>query len=376
MIRSTLCYLRNGGRTLFMLRDKKRNDVNEGKWIGVGGKFEKDETAGECVKREVMEETGITPEKLIFHGIIYFRNDEYEDEEMYLYSAHISDEVASSVNAEAAKDEGTLSFIRDEEISSLNLWEGDRVFLKDMLEGKTRISYDLNYRKGKLTECKKVPVTNILFDLDGTLIDTGEGIMKCAAYALESEGIKVPDYHELSFFVGPPLVYTYTVRYGFDMQKARELVDKYRERYNPIGVYECEPYPGVRECLKALKEKGYKLYVASSKPEHMCRLLLDHFDLSDYFDDVAGSTPDGKIDTKSQVLAELFRRHTQSDPCFAGSAILVGDTKFDIMGAIDTGISSLGVSFGYGSPEEMQDLGACGIADSLTEIDDRFFKSL
>lgn len=375
MFRSTLCYLRNNGRTLMMLRDKKENDINHGKWIGVGGKFEDGETALDCVKREVSEETGICPSSFVFHGIIYFRNDECEDEEMYLYSSFISDEEAETVSKRHC-DEGTLRFIQDDGILSLPLWEGDRVFLPGLLEGKKRISYDLTYRKGNLAAHSRVPVRNILFDLDGTLIDTGEGIMKCAAYSLESIGIKVEDHRSLRFFVGPPLVYTYTTRYGVSMEKARELVARYRERYNPVGVYECEPYPGVRECLKQLKDKGYRLFVASSKPEHMCRLLLDHFDLSGFFDDVAGSTPDGKIDTKSQVLTELFRRNISNDPGFTGRTVLIGDTSFDIAGANDVGISSIGVSFGYGSAEEMNDMGAVYIADSMDEINSRLLEDL
>lgn len=359
-----------------MLRNRKQNDVNEGKWIGVGGKLEGLETPGECLKREVKEETGLEPSDFIFHGIIYFENDVYENEEMYLYSSYISDEEAGAVYKDGTCSEGTLRFIPDDEILSLSLWEGDRIFLKELINGRKRISFRLKYDKEKLIKSEKVPVRNILFDLDGTLIDTGEGIMKCAAHSLKSIGIEVSDHRELSFFVGPPLVYTYTTRYGVDMEKARELVKIYRERYNPVGVYECELYPGVQKCLEELKAEGYRLYVASSKPEHMCRLLLDHFELSKLFDDVAGSTPDGKIDTKTQVLSELFKRHIEDDPDFPGSSILIGDTRFDIQGANDAGISSLGVSFGYGSVQEMIDLGAVDVVHSMDEICALLFRSL
>lgn len=351
-----------------MLRDMKENDVNEGKWIGVGGKFKEGETAAECLRREVKEETGIELASFLFHGIIYFRNDEYEDEEMYLYSAHISDSEAAGINYDCP--EGTLRFTCDDEIKSLNLWEGDRVFLKDLYDGKSRISYDLTYEKGRLAGCKRIPVGTVLFDLDGTLIDTGEGIMKCAQYSLGKAGIDVEDYRELSFFVGPPLLYTYTKRYGFDEARARELIRLYRERYEPEGVFECSLYPGVRECVERLRERGYRTGIASSKPEHMCVKLLKHFGLYDLFDEVCGATPDGRIDTKTEVLNELFRRQSESDPEYISGCILIGDTGFDMAGAADVGISGMGVSFGYGDTAEMLRLGAVGIADSMYDIPD------
>ncbi|MCR5773900.1 MAG: HAD hydrolase-like protein [Lachnospiraceae bacterium] len=376
MFRSTLCYLQNKGRTLLMRRDKKENDVNEGKWIGVGGKFEADETAGSCLKREVLEETGLDLSSYRFHGIINFKNDEYEDEEMYLYSSELTDEEASSVRTGDACREGYLDFIPDGKIFDLPLWEGDRFFLKDLLEKKARISYELDYEGGILVKHEKIPVRNILFDLDGTLIDTGEGIMKCAAHSLKEIGVETKDWRDLSFFVGPPLVYTYTKRYGVDMAKARELVKIYRERYNPIGVFEAEPYPGVIECLKRLKEAGCKLYVCSSKPENMCRILMEHFNMDGLFDDIAGSTPDGKIDTKTEVLNELFRRNSEPGDDFIASSVLIGDTRFDIAGANETGVSSIGVSFGYGDVKEMQALGACTIVNSMEEITSGLFDSL
>lgn len=376
MIRTTLCYLRYEGKTLMLFRNKKAADINEGKWIGAGGKFEKGETAGECLVREIREETGIELTSYIFHGIIYFRNDEFEDEEMYLYSAVITSSEADRIKKYPSCSEGTFEFIPDTKLMELPLWEGDRVFLKDMLEGRKRISYELVYEKGKLVRSERVGIKYILFDLDGTLIDTGEGIMKSAAYALGSAGIHVDDYHELSFFVGPPLVYTFTHRYGLDMKKARELVNKYRERYNPTGLFESEPYPGVRECLENLRSAGYRLYICSSKPEHMCRRLMEHLEMSGLFCDIVGATPDGSIDTKSQVLNELFRRNAADDPCFAGSCVLIGDTRFDMAGAADTGISGIGVTYGYGSTEEMLSLGAAAMADSISEINDSLIQSL
>ncbi len=348
-----------------LCRNRKKNDVNKGKWIGVGGKFEQGETAGECVKREVFEETGIRPSSFCFHGIINFRIDIDDDEEMYLYTADITDEEASSINYDCP--EGTLKFIDDEDIWGLNLWEGDRIFMKDLLEGRKRISYDLTYESDRLIKYEAIPLKNILFDLDGTLIDTGEGIMKSAAYSLRSIGIEVPDHKSLGFFVGPPLIYTYMTRYGVDEALGRELIRLYRERYEPVGLFECDPYPGVRECLRSLKEEGYRLFIASSKPEKMCRKLMDYFEMSDYFDEIVGATPDGRIDTKTQVISELFRRKN-NDNEYISRCVLIGDTGFDMRGAADSGISGIGVSYGYGDVSEMEALGALTIAHAISDI--------
>ncbi len=227
--------------------------------------------------------------------------------------------------------------------------------------------YELTYEGDRLIRHDRIKVSEVLFDFDGTLVDTGEGIMKCAQYSLESIGITVEDHRELSFFVGPPLLYTYMHRYGADETQARALIEKYRERYNPTGVYECELYPGVRECIEKLRDMGYHIGIASSKPEHMCVKLLDHFGISDLFDDVVGATPDGKIDTKTEVLNELLRRKSD-DPEYISKCVLIGDTGFDIRGATDVGISGIGVSFGYGDISEMSTLGAVDIADSMADL--------
>ena len=370
MYRSTLCYIRCNNRILMLFRDKKEADINKGKWIGVGGKFKDGEQAGNCLRREVREETGLEPASFAFRGIILFR-DIPEDgcevcEEMYLYTADISEEEASHI---CSCDEGTLRFIPEDEIMDLPLWEGDRVFLRDILEGRKRISYELTYKKGKLADVKKTGVRNVIFDLDGTVSDSGEGIMRSAAYALNAFGFEVSDYRELSFFVGPPLLYTFTKMYGVSEDKARKMIEKYRERYNDIGAYENELYPGVKECLIKLREEGYTIALGSSKPEHMCRKILEHFGILDLFDEVTGSTPDGAIDSKSEVLCELIRRRGD-DPRFLAESVLVGDTHFDVDGAMDIGMSCIGVSFGYGEAGELKDLGAVAVADSFEEIYD------
>lgn len=205
----------------------------------------------------------------------------------------------------------------------------------------------------------------VLFDLDGTLIDSSEGIIKSVLYTLDHYGIEEDDYDKLKVFIGPPLSASFMRYYDFPKEKAVEAVSVYRQRYNTIGKYECSLYPNVRECIERLKKDGYLIGMASSKPEVTCREILEHFKILNLFDDVVGSTLDGRIDTKEEVLNEVMRRWSNlklEDMC------LVGDTIFDIEGANKVGIASFGVSFGFGDIEEMQRAGAVCICDDMIEI--------
>ena len=132
----------------------------------------------------------------------------------------------------------------------------------------------------------------ILLDLDGTIINSEEGITKCVQYALKSFGIDEPDRTKLLCFIGPPLDPVFREKYGFDAQKAWAAVRKYRERFDREGIFECELYDGIAELIRKLKEKGYVIALASSKPETACRRILEHFSLTSYFDMIVGSTLD------------------------------------------------------------------------------------
>lgn len=202
----------------------------------------------------------------------------------------------------------------------------------------------------------------ILFDLDGTLTDSGEGIINCVIYALERFGLPIPERESLRYFVGPPLHESF-IRQGVPAERAEEAVAVYRERYIPIGKFENTPYPGVRELLEALKAEGYTLYVATSKPEQMSIDILEHFDLAKYFDMICGATMDTSRTNKEAVIAYLIRCNGRT-----GNMIMVGDTKFDVIGAKAHGIPCIGVSWGYGSVEEMTEAGACAIADSMDSL--------
>lgn len=202
----------------------------------------------------------------------------------------------------------------------------------------------------------------ILFDLDGTLTDSGEGIINCAILALEHFGLPVPSRETLRVFVGPPLHESF-IRFGVPADKAEEAVEVYRSRYIPIGKFENTPYPGIRELLEKLKAEGHKLYVATSKPEQMSIDILEHFDLAKYFDRICGASLDTSRTDKAAVIAYLQELTGKSE-----NTVMVGDTKFDVIGAKKHGIPTIGVSWGYGPVEELEQSGAAAIAHSMEEL--------
>ena len=202
----------------------------------------------------------------------------------------------------------------------------------------------------------------ILFDLDGTLTDSGEGIINCVIYALEKFGLPIPPRENLRYFVGPPLHESF-VRQGVPVEQAEEAVAAYRERYVPTGMFENTPYPGVRELLEKLKAEGHTLYVASSKPEWMCVDILKHFDLANCFAQICGATMDTSRTNKEAVIEYLIQENGKTD-----NMIMVGDTKFDVLGAKAHNIPCVGVSWGYGSVAEMQEAGAAAITDTMEQL--------
>ena len=203
---------------------------------------------------------------------------------------------------------------------------------------------------------------SILFDLDGTLTDSGDGIINCAILALEHFKLPVPDRETLRVFVGPPLHETF-MKFGVPADKAEEAVAVYRSRYVPIGMFENAPYEGIREVLATLKEQGHKLYVATSKPEWMAEEILKKFELDGYFDRICGATMDTSRTEKAQVIAYLLELNGGAE-----NAIMVGDTKSDVLGAAEHGIPTIGVAWGYGTVEDMQLAGAAAIATTTQEL--------
>lgn len=207
----------------------------------------------------------------------------------------------------------------------------------------------------------------ILFDLDGTLSNSKEGITKSAQYALHHYGIEEPDADKLEFFIGPPLTYTFAHHYGMDEETAVEATAKYRERYRVTGIYECHIYDGVEKLLSHLREKGYRIGMASSKPEESCKIVLEHLGILQYFHDVAGATMDGRINSKAEVLREALRRIPQEDH---DQTVLIGDTQFDVEGAKEVGVPCVGITYGFGTREELEESGAVAVFDTLEEVED------
>lgn len=202
----------------------------------------------------------------------------------------------------------------------------------------------------------------ILFDLDGTLTDSGEGIINCAALALEHFGMPVPDRQTMRVFVGPPLHETF-VKFGIPDEKADEAVEVYRSRYHTVGKFENTPYPGIREMLEDLQSKGYRLLVATSKPEALSIEILDKFDLAKYFYKICGASMDRSRSTKEDVIAYLLQENGTAE-----NMVMVGDTAFDVIGAAAHNIPTIGVAWGYGEVEDMVDAGAIAIANTTEEL--------
>ena len=202
----------------------------------------------------------------------------------------------------------------------------------------------------------------ILFDLDGTLTDSGEGIINCAIVALEHFHLPIPSREELRVFVGPPLQESF-LRFGVPADRVDEAIAVYRSRYIPIGKFENIPYPGIRELLEALKAEGHKLYVATSKPETMSVEILEHFGLAKYFDQICGASMDASRSTKEAVIAYLLEQNGRAD-----NMVMVGDTKYDVIGAKKHGISTIGVAWGYGEVADMLAAGAAAIAQTTEEL--------
>lgn len=213
----------------------------------------------------------------------------------------------------------------------------------------------------------------ILFDLDGTLTASGPGITRSAQYALHRMGIEEPDASKLTFFVGPPLNLTFRERYGMNDEETARAISLFRERYDTKGVFENELYPGIVDMLKKLSISGHVLAVSSSKPQYLVEEVLSHFDIRKYFRVIVGSSADAEedsrmgADNKAEMIRKTLTELAHMIP--ASPAAMVGDRFYDINGAKANHLTAVGVSYGYGTREELEKAGADYVADTVTELE-------
>ena len=206
----------------------------------------------------------------------------------------------------------------------------------------------------------------ILFDLDGTLFDSAPGITNSLMFALDKYNIKVSDRKELYVFIGPPVWDSFQKYYGFSKEQAAEATRYYRSYFQEKGIFENEIYNGIIELLTKLNVAGKTLIVATSKPIVFANRILEHAGIDKYFSYVAGSELDGTRIDKAEVIAHALQ---ECDIANKNDAIMIGDREHDILGAKKNGISSIGVLYGYGNIEELQEAHADYVVNDTMEIE-------
>ena len=204
---------------------------------------------------------------------------------------------------------------------------------------------------------------HILFDLDGTLTDSGPGIMNGFEYSLGKMGVEVPDRGFLKQFVGPPLSESFEKKLGFSPEDAARGIAYYKEYYADKGVYENDVYPGIKELLEQLKASGKKMIVATTKAELMANVVLDHFGLREYFDLLVATD---FVERKDKI--DVLKYAIETAGVDVKKAVMVGDRHYDITGAAHFGLDSVGVLFGYGSRQELEEAGATYIAETVDDL--------
>lgn len=206
----------------------------------------------------------------------------------------------------------------------------------------------------------------VIFDFDGTVADTGEGILRSLQYSFSAMGREVPDMSDLKRFIGPPVYYSYTHFYGVSEDEVELYIKKYRERYKEKGIYECALYDGMRGLILELKSRGVKTGIASSKPEHLIYSVADFLGVTDLFDAVAGVKSDNsRHSTKKDIILEAMEKLEETD---REKVLMVGDRCFDIEGARAAGVKSCGALWGYGNKEEFLEYKADFIAEKPLDV--------
>ena len=205
---------------------------------------------------------------------------------------------------------------------------------------------------------------HILFDLDGTLTDSAEGVTRSVQHALKQYSIDA-SLEELKSFIGPPLHQSFIDVYGFSKQEAHRAVEYYRDYYSDVGIFENKVYPDIPELLENLKKNNKKIYLATSKPTFFAEKILNYFKLDHFFTTIAGSNLDGTRVEKQEVIAHVLNENNKIQ---IEETVMVGDRKHDIYGAKAWKLDSIGVTYGYGSFSELQEAGSTIIVNSITEL--------
>ena len=203
----------------------------------------------------------------------------------------------------------------------------------------------------------------IMFDLDGTLVNSEEGVTKTVQYALSACGIEENNQNNLRRFIGPPLVDAFMEYYGMSEDMALKALEKYRERYRKTGVYENEIFPDVKNVLEELKKNGKKVALATSKPHIFAREVLKSFDLTQYFDIIVGAEFDGTRNDKADVIKEVLNQAGEYE-----NPVMIGDRKHDAEGARKNGVDFIGVSFGFAPEREFEKCGVDKVIDRMSEL--------
>jgi phosphoglycolate phosphatase len=209
------------------------------------------------------------------------------------------------------------------------------------------------------------PDSFVLLDLDGTLIDSQPGILSSCTATLRALGHEPDRHFDIEQVIGPPLqdvMRVLLLRYGDD--RVDEAVLAYRQHYSDSGLFESDLYPGIDGALRQIKQAGLRIYVATSKREAFARRILEHLGMAAHFDGIYGSVPGGELDHKPELLAHILSQH-QLQPAHG---VMVGDRRYDIVGAHAVGMRGLGVLWGYGSQDELETAGADQLIKSTADL--------
>lgn len=206
---------------------------------------------------------------------------------------------------------------------------------------------------------------NVMFDLDGTLTDSGRAIMSSVEYALSHFGITNQPKEKLQSFVGPTLFDSFKREYNMSDEDCEKAISLYRYIYEKERMYDVDIYEGIPELIRRLKQKDCKVFLVTTKPIFFAERILEKIGLAKYFDDMAGSD----LSDRSSDKKRLIEKTIETNNLEKSECVMIGDTKYDIIGAVDSGVDSIAVTYGYGKNEEMKEAGATYILDSVKEIE-------